>query len=45
MSASNKVRDEGRIMLVIMLVVSKRATFCFSGGVSGGLFFCVCVCV
>lgn len=33
-------------MLVIMLVVSKQATFCFSGGDFGRSFlFCVCVCV
>lgn len=32
-------------MLVIMLVVSKQATFCFSGGILGGLFFYVCVIV
>lgn len=46
MSASNKVRDEGRTMLVIMLVVSKQATFCFSwGGFGRSFLLCVCVIV
>lgn len=48
MSAGNKVRDdmEERTMLVIMLVVNKQATFCFSWGDFGRSFLlCVSVCV
>lgn len=44
MSASYKVRDEGRTMLVIMLAVSKQATFCFLRGLREVFsFMCVCV--